>query len=81
MLSERLQDIHTLFGQLPDMLQDVWIDLALGEKEKAQKIIDALPQVHPFELRYTDVEKVDWETCREVLDAGEKWRVLSQGWS
>jgi len=54
--------------------------MALGEKEEAQKIIDALPTMHPFELRYSQVEKVDWETCRDVLDAKEKWRVLSQGW-
>jgi hypothetical protein len=39
-----------------------------------------VPEMHPFELRYTKVEKVDWETCEQVLDAGEKWRVLSEGW-
>lgn len=54
--------------------------LALGEKERAQKVIDEVPEMHPFELRYTKVEKVDWETCEQVLDAGEKWRVLSEGW-
>jgi superfamily II DNA/RNA helicase len=81
LLSSRLQDIYNLFGQIPDVLEDAWVALALGEKECAQKIIDAVPEQHPFDLRYTSVEKVDWETCREVLDAGEKWRVLSEGWS
>lgn len=80
MLSSRLQDVYNLFGQIPDVLEDAWVLMALGEKEQAQKIIDALPEVHPFDLRYTVVQKVDWETCREVLDAGEKWRVLQQGW-
>jgi superfamily II DNA or RNA helicase len=81
LLSSRLQDIYNLFGQIPDVLEDAWVALALGEKERAQKIIDAVPEQHPFDIRYTSVEKVDWETCREVLDAGEKWRVLSEGWS
>lgn len=80
LLSSRLQDVYNLFGQIPDVLEDAWVLMALGEKEQAQKIIDALPEIHPFDLRYTTVQKVDWETCREVLDAGEKWRVLQQGW-
>jgi hypothetical protein len=80
LLSTRLQDIYTLFGQLPDILEDVWIALAQGGKEAAQKIIDAVPQAHPFELRYTHVEPINWETCSEVLDGGEKRKVLSVGW-
>ncbi|MBN1991942.1 MAG: helicase SNF2 [Anaerolineae bacterium] len=80
LLSSRLHDIYHLFGQLPDVLEDAWVAIALGEKEHAQKIIEAVPEMHPFELRYTDVENVEWETCEQVLDAGEKWRVLSEGW-
>lgn len=62
------------------MLEDAWVAMAVGEKVRAQKIIEAIPDVHPFQLRYTAVKKVEWETCEQVLDAGEKWRVLSQGW-
>ncbi len=80
LLSERLQDIFSLFGQIPDVLEDAWVAMALGEKERAKKIIDELPKSHPFDLRYTQVEKIDWESCREVLDAGEKYRVLAEGW-
>lgn len=80
LLSDRLQDIFNLFGQIPDVLEDAWVAMALGEKERAKKVIDELPKSHPFELRYTRVEKIDWESCREVLDAGEKHRVLAQGW-
>ena len=32
LLSSRLQDIHSLFGQIPDVLEDVWVAVALGEK-------------------------------------------------
>ena len=80
LLSDRLQDIFSLFGQIPDVLEDAWVAMALGEKERAKKIIDELPKSHPFELRYTHVEKINWESCRQVLDAAEKQRVLTAGW-
>jgi superfamily II DNA/RNA helicase len=80
LLSSRLQGIYGMFGQIPDVLEDVWVAMALGEKEKAQRIIDAVPKEHPFEVRYSRVEKVDWETCQLVLDARERRRVLSSGW-
>ncbi|KJR42427.1 helicase domain-containing protein, partial [Candidatus Magnetoovum chiemensis] len=35
-LSDRLENIHTLFGQIPDVLEDVWIDIAVGDIEKAK---------------------------------------------
>lgn len=52
----------------------------LGEIEQAKKVIDELPKAHPFEIRYSQVEKVDWESCTQVLDAVEKRKVLSKGW-
>lgn len=81
LLSSRLQDIYALFGQIPDVLEDAWIAMALGLKEEAKRIIDALPKEHPFEIRYTKVEKVDWESCSEVLEASEKKRILCGGWN
>jgi len=80
LLSDRLQDIYNLFGQIPDVLEDVWVAIALGEKERAKKIIDELPRTHPFEIRYTTVEKIDWESCSSVLDRTEKQRVLRKEW-
>jgi superfamily II DNA or RNA helicase len=80
LLSDRLKDIFDLFGQVPDVLEDVWVAVALGNKEAAKRIIDELPKTHPFELRYTQVEKIDWESCNRVLDANEKQRVLASGW-
>src|SRR5471030_871875 len=35
LLSARLQNIHQIFGQLPDVLEDVWVNVALGQIEKA----------------------------------------------
>jgi hypothetical protein len=80
MLSSRLQDIHALFGQIPDVLEDVWVAVALGEKERAKKIIDEVPKSHPFEIRYANVQKIDWESCRKVLDQHEKERILMEHW-
>jgi superfamily II DNA or RNA helicase len=80
LLSSRLQDIYALFGQIPDVLEDVWVDVALGEEEKARKTIDALPKSHPFEIRYSEVEKIDWESCCNVLDQREKERILKKQW-
>jgi hypothetical protein len=80
MLSRCFQDIYGLFGQIPDVLEDVWVAVAVGGKEEAKRIIDALAKEHPFEIRYTKVEKVDWESCATVLSAEEKRKVLSQEW-
>jgi hypothetical protein len=80
LLSERLENIATLFGQIPDILEDLWIEIALGELDRANKTIDAVPKKHPFELRYHTIEKVDWESCARVLDAEERKRFLTRGW-
>ncbi len=80
-LSKRLKHISDVFGQVPDVLEDVWINIALGEEEKALQIIDEVPEKHPFENRYNmGVEHVDWESCSKVLDNREKRRYLEKGW-
>ena len=80
LLSERLENISRLFGQLPDTLEDVWVRVALGQAEEAKRTIDAVPQQHPFELRYREVRHVDWESCARVLDDDARKRNLSRGW-
>lgn len=81
MLSERLESIHSLFGQIPDILQDVWIDVALNDIEKAKEKINVVPDQHPFDLRYQRcVGSVDWESCSTVLDIREKRKYLMSGW-
>lgn len=81
LLSERLKEIHDLFGQIPDVLEDVWIQVAQGEIEEAKQTIDALPKQHPFEIKYHQkIEKLDWESCAQILDATERRKFLSRGW-
>ena len=81
LLSQRLEQIALLFGQLPDTLEDVWVHVALGKVEKARQTIDAVPEQHPFALRYREVERVDWESCARVLDDDARRRSLARGWA
>jgi PLD-like domain/Helicase conserved C-terminal domain/SNF2-related domain len=79
-LSERLQSITALFGQLPDVLEDVWVQVAQGENERAKQIIDNVPERHPFDLRYNRITHVNWESCATVLNAISRKQYLSRGW-
>lgn len=80
LLSSRLQDIYTLFGQIPDVLEDVWIEVAMGEIERAKQIIATIPRRHPFDLKYQRISKIDWESCERVLSAQAARAVLTRGW-
>ena len=80
LLSERLESISRLFGQLPDTLEDAWVQVALGQAEEAKRTIDAVPRKHPFELRYREVRHVDWESCARVLDDAARRETLGRGW-
>jgi SNF2 family DNA or RNA helicase len=81
LLSDRLQNITNVFGQLPDVLEDVWIEIAKGENEEAKRIIDNIPEKHPFEKRYNrEVSYLDWESCSKVLDQKEKRKYFKSGW-
>jgi superfamily II DNA or RNA helicase len=80
LLSTRLEHIYNLFGQIPDVLEAVWVDIALGKKESAKERIKELPTQSPFELRYDRITKVDFEKCSVVLNQEEAQMVLKNGW-
>lgn len=80
LLSSRMKEIYEMFGQIPDVLEDVWVHTALGEIEQANKTIDAVYKQHPFEIKYNQIRKVPWESCAKVLDAAERRKYLKQGW-
>jgi len=80
LLSERLESISSLFGQIPDTLEDVWINVALYEIEDAKKTIATTQERHPFEIKYDKIEPVDWESCTKVLDNHERKKHLMRGW-
>lgn len=80
LLSDRLENIYNLFGQIPDVLEDVWIHVALGQIEQAKRTIDAVPPQHPFEMKYNQIKKVPWESCAKVLDSVDRKQYLMRGW-
>ncbi|NLA49676.1 MAG: helicase, partial [Bacteroidales bacterium] len=80
LLSGRLEGVFKMFGQIPDILEDVWIEVAMGHKEKAQQIIDSVPEKHPFEMKYDKIEDVDWESYTKVLNNIERKLILKEAW-
>jgi len=81
LLSKRLKNITDVFGQIPDILKDAWINIAIGEKEEAKKIINNVPEKHPFETKYNQqVEAKDWESCTKILSEQTKLDKLKKPW-
>jgi len=76
-----LHGIFSLFGQIPDVLEDLWVDVALGKREQARRVIEAVPEKHPFELRYSQVVRSNWENCFQVLNNEAKREQLLKPWS
>lgn len=81
LLSARLENIYELFGQIPDVLEDVWVAMAIGELERAEEILDNLPRQHPFEIRYKRITPIDWESCATVLSRVARRAEMSRGWA
>lgn len=81
-LSERLKSIHDIFGQIPEVLEDVWIAMAQNDEKRAEESINKAPKKNPFEIKYEqNIPKTeDWQTCTFVLDKKEKIKELMKGW-
>ena len=81
-LSARLKNIKEMFGQIPDTLEDVWIDVALNNIEEAKERIDRVPVQNPFKIKYESKLPAteDWEVSTFVLDHDEKLKQLLIGW-
>jgi superfamily II DNA or RNA helicase len=81
LLSDRLQNINTMFGQIPDVLEDIWVEVAQNKIDDAKQTINALPPQHPFALKYErPLERIPWEECSRVLDKVEMQESLRKGW-
>jgi superfamily II DNA or RNA helicase len=80
-LSERTRQISDIFGQLPDTLEAVWVDIARRNEAEADRRINELPEERPFLDKYDRIpENVDWESCSTVLDAQTQLDALLRGW-
>ncbi len=80
-LADRLESIHGLFGQIPDTLEDVWVQIALHDEQAARQLIDRTTATrNPFDVKYSKVEDADWETCTSVLNKVSMREILTKGW-
>lgn len=80
-LADRLASIHQLFGQIPDTLEDVWVQIALADEQAARRLIDRTAATrNPFDAKYSKVEDADWESSPLVLDAQAVREQLMRGW-
>jgi hypothetical protein len=80
-LADRLESIHGLFGQIPDTLEDVWVQVALNDEQSAKQLIDrTVATRNPFDVKYSKVEDANWESCASVLNPIAVKELLSQGW-
>lgn len=81
-LSDRLQGIYSMFGQIPEVLEDVWIAMAQNDEQRALEAINKVPQKNPFVLKYEMAipECSDWGKCTVVLDKQDKLQELMHGW-
>ena len=68
LLSNRLQSIYNLFGQIPDVLEDVWIDVALGKIEAPKGPSMLCPSSIPSKSSTTALQR-----CHGSL-APQAWR-------
>jgi hypothetical protein len=81
-LADRLEAIHGLFGQIPDTLEEVWIEVALQNEQAANQLIDRTRATrNPFDVKYSKVDEADWDTCSTVLDPMAVNEQLSKGWT
>jgi hypothetical protein len=82
LLSQRLAAIHGLFGQIPDTLEDIWIDIAIGDKAEAAKRIDQATalKANPFDAKYSVVVDEDWDSNPRVIDPIAVAELLKKGW-
>ena len=91
-LSERMRDRFDIFGQLPDTLEDDWIDSEERLEAELRKHADRRRQASAFDVRWggtatgRSVDPVQvawqagWETCTKVLAREDVEKALSEGW-
>jgi len=82
-LSDRMKDRFDLFGALPDVIEDDWIDDVETLDAKLAEFIQKRKTATAFELRYgetIDPKGDPWERCSEVLSRRDVVERLSRAW-
>ena len=82
-LSERMRERFDIFGTLPDVIEDDWIDDIENLDEKLKEFTERKRQANAFDLRYAASATSDdqrWELCERVLARSDVHKRLSRGW-
>lgn len=83
-ISRRLKDKFDIFGGLPDIIDDEWIDDIQEMEQKMDKYIHLREQAkNAFDLRYqTNIspDENKWENCSKVLSRKDVVDKLSESW-
>jgi superfamily II DNA or RNA helicase len=82
-LSSRMKDRYDLFGALPDVIKDEWIENIELMDDKMAEFIERKRRVNAFDIRYNntiDPGGERWERCANVLSRRDMVEWLSRGW-
>ena len=82
-LSSRMRDRYNVFGSLPDVIEDDWIEHIENLDQKLTEFIERKRRANAFDIRYSDTvdpKGESWEKCSEVLSRREVVERLSRGW-
>ena len=91
-LSARMKDRFDVFGQLPDTLDDEWIDDEERLEAELRKYADRRKRANAFDIRWGGTATGEalqaeqkawqqgWQTCAKVLARADVLRVMQEGW-
>jgi superfamily II DNA/RNA helicase len=82
-LSRRMRNRYDVFGSLPDVIEDDWIENIEKLDQRLDEYIERRKAGNAFELRYGDTIDPDgepWERCQNVLARRDILEHLSRGW-
>ena len=82
-LSKRMRDRYDLFGSLPDVIEDDWIENIEQLDEQLSQFTNRQKQANAFDLRYAETVQPSgpgWELCERVLARRDVVERMSDGW-
>jgi superfamily II DNA or RNA helicase len=82
-LSSRMKDRYDIFGTLPDVIEDDWIDDEEKFDEKLREFTEKRLRANAFDMRYAadvDPKGARWELCERVLARHDVVDRLSRPW-
>lgn len=82
-LSKRMKNRFDIFGSLPDVIEDEWIENIETLDTKLDEYIEKKRRANAFDIRYADTVEPNtapWERCAQVLSRRDIVERMSRGW-